>query len=77
MNADLVINNALLVATVDANRRELPGGWVAIRDGIIVGVGSSSDLCPQADRVIDATDCLVTPGLVNTHHHLYQNLTRA
>ena len=39
MNADLVINNALLVATVDANRRELPGGWVAIRDGIIVGVG--------------------------------------
>ncbi|MEI7753992.1 MAG: 8-oxoguanine deaminase [Actinomycetota bacterium] len=77
MNADLVINNALLVATVDANRRELPGGWVAIRDGIIVGVGSSSDPCPQADRVIDATDCLVTPGLVNTHHHLYQNLTRA
>ena len=32
---------------------------------------------PQADRIIDATDCLVTPGLINTHHHLYQNLTRA
>ncbi len=43
---------------------------------MISGVGSAGSE-PQATRVIDATDCLVTPGLVNTHHHMYQNLTRA
>jgi cytosine/adenosine deaminase-related metal-dependent hydrolase len=43
---------------------------------LISGVGAAGTE-PQATRVIDATDCLVTPGLVNTHHHMYQNLTRA
>ena len=43
---------------------------------MISGVGATGTE-PQATRVIDATDCLVTPGLVNTHHHMYQNLTRA
>ncbi len=71
------MRNALLVATVDDARREIPGGWVAITDGLISGVGSSTDPAPEAATVIDATDCLVTPGLVNTHHHIYQNLTRA
>ena len=75
--ADLLVRNARLVATVDAQRREIPGGWVAVTDGFVTGIGSSTDAAPDADTVIDATDCLVTPGLVNTHHHLYQNLTRA
>ena len=48
-----------------------------IEDGFISRVGTSDEATPSADEVIDATDCLVTPGLVNTHHHLYQNLTRA
>ena len=74
---DLLVRNALLVATFDSNRRELPGGWVAVTDGFISGVGSSSDPEPEAKTVIDASGCLVTPGLINTHHHLYQNLTRA
>jgi len=74
---DLLIRNAALVATVDMSRRELPGGWVAVKGGFITAVGSSTDTMPRANRVIDATDCLVTPGLINTHHHLYQNLTRA
>lgn len=74
---DLLVHNATLVATVDATRRELPGGWVAVKDGLVVAVGASTDPKPTALQVIDATDCLVTPGLVNTHHHLYQNLTRA
>jgi cytosine/adenosine deaminase-related metal-dependent hydrolase len=77
MRADLLVRNALLVATVDSTRRELPGGWVAITNGLISGVGSSLDTPPEATEVIDASNCLVTPGLVNTHHHLYQNLTRA
>ena len=75
--ADLLVRNAQLVATVDPQRREIPGGWVAVTDGFVSAVGSSTDPQPSADRIIDATDCLVTPGLVNTHHHLYQNLTRA
>jgi cytosine/adenosine deaminase-related metal-dependent hydrolase len=77
MRADLLVRNALLVATVDAARREIPGGWVAITNGLISGVGSSLDVAPVAAEVIDASNCLVTPGLINTHHHLYQNLTRA
>ena len=71
------MRNARLVATVDDSRREIPGGWVAITGGLISGIGASTDTEPQAKTVIDATDCLVTPGLVNTHHHIYQNLTRA
>ena len=77
MGADLLVTDALLVATLDASRRELPGGWVAVTAGAVSGVGSSSDPAPAAARVISAAGCLVTPGLVNTHHHLYQNLTRA
>ena len=75
--ADLLIRNAWCVATVDAARRELHGGWVAITNGLIEAVGSSTDPQPTATEVVDADGCLVTPGLVNTHHHLYQNLTRA
>ena len=60
---------------MDNNRREISDGWVAITDGFVSAIGSG--LPPAAKQVVYATDCLVTPGLVNTHHHLYQNLTRA
>jgi cytosine/adenosine deaminase-related metal-dependent hydrolase len=75
--ADLLIRNARMVATMDTDRRELAGGWVAISDGMVEAVGAGTDAAPAAAEVLDATDCLVTPGLVNTHHHIYQNLTRA
>ena len=71
----LVLAGARCVATMDGDRRELSGGWVAITDRLIVGVGTGSP--PAALTTLDASDCLVTPGLVNTHHHLFQNLTRA
>ena len=74
--ADLLITNGY-VATVDTARRELDGGWVAITDGLVSSVGASTDPKPVAKESLDASGCLVTPGLVNTHHHLYQNLTRA
>ena len=70
-----MIHNARCVATLDGARRELAGGWVSITDGLIDGVGVGEP--PTAAETLDATDCLVTPGLINTHHHLYQNLTRA
>jgi cytosine/adenosine deaminase-related metal-dependent hydrolase len=73
--ADLVIANARCVATMDGARREIPGGWVAITDGLVSAVGDGP--APEAAKTIDASGCLVTPGLINTHHHLYQNLTRA
>jgi cytosine/adenosine deaminase-related metal-dependent hydrolase len=73
--ADLVIANARCVATMDDERREVAGGWVAITDGLVEAVGAGP--APAATATIDATDCLVTPGLINTHHHLFQNLTRA
>ena len=72
---DLVVRNAWCVATLDGERREIEGGWVAVTGGLIESVGDGSP--PDATTVIDATDCLVTPGLVNTHHHMFQNLTRA
>jgi cytosine/adenosine deaminase-related metal-dependent hydrolase len=74
--ADLLVRNAELLVTCDAEKREIPGGWVAITGGMVEGVGAAGDE-PAAGRTIDATGCLVTPGLINTHHHLYQNLTRA
>jgi len=74
---DLLVRDALMVATYDDQRRELPGGWVALRDGFITEIGAATDPLPEAERVISAANCLVTPGLINTHHHLYQNLTRA
>ena len=74
---DLLVAGADLVVTMDDDRRELPGGWVACHGGSVVAVGGGSDPVPEAARVLRADGCLVTPGLVNTHHHIYQNLTRA
>jgi len=74
---DLLIHDARMVATLDAERRELVGGWVAITGGFITAVGDGRTPPPRAHERLDARDCLVTPGLINTHHHLYQNLTRA
>ena len=76
-HADLLIADAELVATVDDSRREIRGGWLAITGGVISGLGGPADPAPDVVRTVDARGCLVTPGLVNTHHHLYQNLTRA
>jgi cytosine/adenosine deaminase-related metal-dependent hydrolase len=72
---DLVVAGARLVATMDSGQRELEGGWVASTDGVITDIGTGQ--APAGAQNLDATDCLVTPGLVNTHHHLFQNLTRA
>jgi 8-oxoguanine deaminase len=73
----LLIRNARLLVTMDAQRRELAGGAVFVRDNVIEAVGVTAELPQAADEVIDAQDQVVIPGLVNTHHHMYQTLTRA
>ncbi len=77
---DILIRNAETVVTMNAMRDEITRGEVLIRNGVICAVGH--DLAAQGHdlsraKVIDAKGCVVTPGLVNTHHHLYQTLTRA
>ena len=74
--ATLLIRNATLLVTMDAQRREIPDGAVFVRDNVIEAVGSTAQLTTTADEVIDARDQIVVPGLVNTHHHMYQTLTR-
>ncbi len=68
-----VIKNADVVVTMNATRAELAGADILMRDGVIAAIGD--DLL--GDEVVNAAGCVVTPGLVNTHHHLYQTMTRA
>ncbi|RPI35128.1 MAG: 8-oxoguanine deaminase [Chloroflexota bacterium] len=75
--ATLLILHADLLVTMDKNRREIPDGGLFIRDGFIEAVGKSTELPLQADVVLDLSGHIVLPGLINTHHHFYQTLTRA
>ena len=73
----LLIRNARCVATFDDDRRELADASVFIRSNLIEAIGPAADLPQTADEVINARDHLVMPGLINTHHHMFQSLTRA
>lgn len=73
----LLLKNADVLLTMDEQRREIPHGGVFIRDGVIEAVGTADQLPAEADRVISLAGCVALPGLVNTHHHMYQSLTRA
>lgn len=75
--ATLLLKNADLLLTMDGQRRQIAGGGLLVRDNVIEQVGPSAQLPATADQVIDATGMVVLPGLINTHHHLYQTLTRA
>ncbi len=73
----LLLKNADVLVTMDEARREIRDGAVLIRDGVIEAVGASAELPADADRVISLAGCVALPGLINTHHHMYQSLTRA
>lgn len=75
MHRCFLIRNADVVLTMDDERQEIKGGDILVRDGVIAAVGSG--LYDDDAQIVDGRGCLVTPGLVNTHHHLYQTLTRA
>jgi len=72
----LLLRHAALLATFDDHRREIPDGGLFIRDGFIEQVGPTAELPETADEVLDLSGHILLPGLVNTHHHFYQTLTR-
>ena len=71
----LLVQNARVLVTMDTQRREIESGSFFVRDGRIEQVRGT--MPKEADQTVDASGCVVTPGLINTHHHLYQSLTRA
>ena len=72
--SDILIKNAETILTMDDDRRTFSGADIRLSGGVITEIGH--DLTPAGETVL-ARGCVVTPGLVNTHHHLYQTLTRA
>ncbi|HOT90478.1 MAG TPA: 8-oxoguanine deaminase [Anaerolineae bacterium] len=74
----LLLKNATLLVTMDDERRRILNGSLFVRDNVIEAVGTTAEVGRRhADHIIDATNMVILPGLVNTHHHLYQTLTRA
>jgi len=70
-----LIRKAEVVVTMDGTRREIAGGDVLIDGGVILAIGTN--LPSDGAEIVEAKGCVVTPGLINTHHHLFQTLTRA
>ena len=75
--ATLLIRDAAQIETFDDAGSRYTNASIFVRDNAIEAIGSSGDLPSVADAIVDASDCIVIPGLVNTHHHFYQTLTRA
>ena len=76
MSTSWIIKNAHTILTMDDTRRELRGHDILLRDGVIAAIGENLPV-PAGAEIVDGQNAIVTPGLVNTHHHLYQSLTRA
>ncbi|MGH3137328.1 MAG: 8-oxoguanine deaminase [Gaiellaceae bacterium] len=75
MNTPSTLYTSCWVVTCDDAGTEHESGWLLVEDGVIASVGFGKE--PEADERVDLGGAVVTPGLVNTHHHLYQTLTRA
>jgi len=75
--ATMLLKNIHTLVTMDDMRRELRNAYVYIRDNAIVAVGMLADMPSQtADLVFDLSGHVVIPGMINTHHHMFQSLTR-
>jgi len=77
MAPSLLLRNAEVVVTMDDARRELPGGWVHVVGHAVAALGAAEDPAPAAAETIDLAGHVLLPGLVSTHHHMFQTLTRA
>lgn len=75
--SEILIRKADHILTMDDTRAEWRGADILIRGGVIAAIGPDLARSHPDAEVLQAAGCVVTPGLVNTHHHLYQSLTRA
>ncbi|MBL7164587.1 MAG: 8-oxoguanine deaminase [Anaerolineales bacterium] len=73
----MLVKNPDLIITMDGGRSRIQSGSIFVRDNVIEKIGRADELPSDADVVIDATGMAILPGLINTHHHFYQTLTRA
>jgi 8-oxoguanine deaminase len=73
----LLLRHADVLVTMDDDGTEIADGAMLVVDGFIERTGRTEDLPDSADEVVDLRGHVVLPGLVNTHHHFYQTLTRA
>lgn len=76
MQQTLLLKNAEVVVCMDDTRREIRNGSIYIKGDKIEAVGAADELPQSADEIIDLRGHIVVPGLINTHHHMYQSLTR-
>jgi cytosine/adenosine deaminase-related metal-dependent hydrolase len=72
----LLVKNTAVLATMDDEWREISNGGLFVRDNVIEQVGRTAELPQTADSILDLRDHVLLPGLINTHHHMYQTLTR-
>jgi len=72
----LLVRHAAILVTMDQARREIHDGGLFIRNGLIEQVAPTGELPSTADEILDLSGHLLLPGLINTHHHFYQTLTR-
>ncbi|HVB61361.1 MAG TPA: amidohydrolase family protein, partial [Ktedonobacteraceae bacterium] len=74
--ASLLIQHADMIVSMDDDDRRWEDGGIYVEDNVIRQIGPTDQLPQMADRVVNARDMIILPGLVNTHHHFYQTLTR-
>src|SRR5208283_4235710 len=75
LGSALVVEHLDVLVTMDESRREISDAWIAVEDGAITGLGTGT-ACLGAQRRIDGRGLVAMPGLINTHHHFFQTLTR-
>jgi 8-oxoguanine deaminase len=75
--SSLLVKHASILVTMDDHRREIPDGGLFVRDGFVEQAAPTDELPTEADEILDLSEHILLPGLVNTHHHFYQTLTRA
>ncbi len=73
----LLVRDAEVILTMGDEPTQVKRGGLFVRDNVIEAIGPTDELPKEADEMIDARGMIVLPGLINTHHHLYQTLTRA
>lgn len=75
-NSSLLVKNIDYLVTMDQSRRVIEDGWLLAKGNKVAALGGAREEQPEAEKILDADGHIVLPGLINTHHHFYQNLLR-